>query len=147
VLIQFHNADTSFRLRRLRAHRRWIEGCIERYGKQAGAINFIFTSNPYLREINREYLNHNYFTDVITFDYSDGHLLSGDVFISLEKVKENARNFGQSMPQELRRVMIHGVLHLAGYKDASEDEKEVMRNMENEALHLWLKREEISDGI
>lgn len=147
MLIQFHNADTSFRLRRLRAHRRWIEGCIEGYGKQLGPINFIFTSNPYLRKINREYLNHNYFTDVITFDYSDGLLLSGDVFISLEKVKENARSFGQTLPQELRRVMIHGVLHLAGYKDASEDEKTVMRNMENEALHLWLNREEISDGI
>ena len=91
--------------------------------------------------MNREYLNHNYFTDVITFDYTEGNVISGDVFISVEQVKENASFYKVLLEVELRRVMIHGVLHLMGFNDATEAGKETMREMENEALNLWSKEE------
>ena len=89
--------------------------------------------------MNLEYLNHNYFTDVITFDYTDDHTISGDLFISIDQVKKNADFYGVKANEELRRVMIHGVLHLLGFNDASSGEREIMREKENEALHLWLK--------
>ena len=92
--------------------------------------------------MNREYLNHNYFTDVITFDYSEGEQISGDVFISMEQVRLNAESYKVSVEEELRRVMIHGVLHLMAYGDASHEEQQIMRKKENEALHLWLKLSE-----
>ncbi len=91
--------------------------------------------------MNREYLNHDYFTDVITFDYSEGDLISGDVFISVDQVKINAGIYGAEIDDELRRVMIHGVLHLLGFEDSTEAEKAQMRKLENDALHLWLKGE------
>ncbi len=106
---------------------------------QPDALSFIFTSNERLRLMNQEFLNHNYFTDVITFDYSEGNTISGDVFISIEQVKLNAERYGVSAEEEQRRVMIHGVLHLMGYGDASDEEKQIMRKKENEALNLWLK--------
>lgn len=89
--------------------------------------------------MNREYLNHNYYTDVITFDYTDSRKVSGDVFISVDQVRNNSGEFGVSFSDELRRVMIHGVLHLLGFGDGSSEEKRRMREMEEEALHLWLK--------
>ena len=89
--------------------------------------------------MNREYLNHNYFTDVITFDYTVNDIISGDIFISMEQVKKNAEFYGVKTEEELRRVMIHGILHLLGFNDSSLEEKETMRKKENEALHLWLK--------
>ena len=104
-----------------------------------GALSFIFTSNERLRLMNQEFLNHNYFTDVITFDYSEGNRISGDVFISIEQLRLNAEIYDVSVEDEQRRVMIHGVLHLMAYGDASDEEKEIMRKKENEALHLWLK--------
>lgn len=91
--------------------------------------------------MNREYLNHDYDTDVITFDYTEGDTVSGDVFISVEQVRINARKYEQEFDKELRRVMVHGVLHLIGFGDAEQDEKKLMRKMENDALHLWLKEE------
>ena len=89
--------------------------------------------------MNREYLNHNYHTDVITFDYTDEDIISGDVFISVEQVKKNAHFYRVDAEEEIRRVMIHGVLHLMGYMDSSSEEKEIMREKENEALNLWLQ--------
>jgi len=91
--------------------------------------------------MNKSYLNHNQFTDVITFDYSDDDQISGDIFISVEQVKENAVLYKTNGEDELRRVMVHGVLHLMGFDDGTETERKVMREMENEALHLWLKEE------
>ena len=99
----------------------------------------MFTSNEQLKLINQEYLNHNYFTDVITFDYTSENVVSGDIFISVDQVKLNAEMYAVSFQEELRRVLIHGVLHLMGYNDASVEEKELMREKENDALHLWLK--------
>ena len=106
---------------------------------QPGAISFIFTSNERLRLMNQEFLNHNYFTDVISFDYTEKDMVSGDIFISMEEVKKNAKFYGADPDNELRRVMIHGVTHLLGFADGTEEEKAIMRKKENEALHLWLK--------
>lgn len=137
--IGFHNKQTQFDLKQRARHRDWIKECIALHGKDTGAINFIFTSNPHLLQLNRTYLNHNYFTDVITFDYSKGRKISGDVFISVEQVNRNAIEYRVAQDEELRRVMIHGVLHLIGFDDTTEAQKEDMRKMENDALHLWSK--------
>ena len=137
--VTFHTEKSKFKLGQKLQHKRWINLWIESQGAACGDISIIFTSNQNLRSINREYLNHNYNTDVITFDYSEGETISGDVFISVDQVKINAQEYGIEPGEELRRVMIHGVIHLLGYNDESDDERLDMRQMENEALHLWLK--------
>lgn len=141
MAIRFHSQEVKFNLRNKNLHKSWIKNCIAAHERMTGSVNFIYTSNPELREMNREYLNHNYHTDVITFDYTEGDIISGDVFISIDQVRLNADTFSQSFENELRRVMVHGVLHLLGFGDASDTEKERMRKMENDALHLWLKEE------
>lgn len=135
----FHREKIRFDLKEKIRHKHWIRQCIVTHLKQSGELSIIFTSNEHLRLMNRDYLNHNYFTDVITFDYTDGIIVSGDVFISIDQVKKNAKIYKVDPDEELRRVMIHGVLHLLGFGDSSETEKKTMRKMENEALHLWLK--------
>lgn len=139
MAVRFHSLQIKFNLKSKNLHKSWIKSCIEAQGRRRGDINFIFTSNLSLREMNREYLNHDYFTDVITFDYSEGDLISGDVFISIDQVRINAGIYEAEIDEELRRVMIHGVLHLLGFEDSTEGEKAQMRKMENDALHLWLK--------
>lgn len=139
MAISFYSESIPFDLKQKIRHKQWIRTYIKFHKQLPGDLNFIFTSNEQLRLMNREYLNHNYFTDVITFDYTDDNITSGDIFISMDKVKENAKFYEVEDVEELRRVMIHGVLHLLGFKDDSSDEKETMREKENEALHLWLK--------
>jgi len=141
VAICFHSQQTKFKLQKKNLHKSWIRSSICAHERITGSINFIYTSNSELREMNREYLNHDYYTDVITFDYTEGDIISGDIFISIDQVRLNASAFEQDFNVELRRVMVHGVLHLIGFNDASAPEKEEMRKMENEALHLWLKEE------
>ncbi len=111
-----------------------ISTLIEDEKKNEGELNLVFCSDDYLLEINKKHLNHDYYTDIITFDYSIGNKISGDLLISVDRVKENAKNFSVSFSQELNRVVIHGVLHLCGYKDKTEDEKKQMRNLENKYL-------------
>jgi rRNA maturation RNase YbeY len=147
VSIRFHNEDIPFDLRDKKNHVQWLRECIDMHGKKTGSLNFIFTSNDYLLGMNREYLNHNYFTDVISFNYSVDDVLSGDIFISIEQVKENAATFRENFSEELRRVMIHGVLHLAGFEDSTSEQQKRMREMENDALHLWWKKEGNDPGI
>ena len=147
MALRFHNDDTTYQLKRKTIHKQWIDSCIKKLGNTTGSISFIFTSNPRILQMNREYLKHNYFTDVITFDYSDGKVLSGDVFISIDQVKSNAVEYGVNVPDELRRVMIHGVLHLAGFDDASSEKRDIMRKMENDALNLWAKMDAGNEGI
>jgi rRNA maturation RNase YbeY len=142
VDISFHSEAIRFELKQKIYHKKWIRAWLESHKLLPGAISFIFTSNERLRRMNQEFLNHNYFTDVITFDYSEGKTISGDVFISIEQVRLNAEAYEVSWAEELRRVMVHGVLHLMAYKDASKEEKRIMRKKENEALHLWLKLSE-----
>ena len=139
MAIQFHSFQIKFDLKNKNLHKSWIKNSILSHTRIPGAISCIFTSNPTLREMNRDYLNHDYFTDVITFDYSEGDLVSGDVFISIDQVQINAGIYNESFDEELKRVMIHGVLHLIGFGDKTEQEKDLMRKMENDALHLWLK--------
>jgi len=107
--------------------------------KTPGNLNFLFTSNERIKLMNLQYLNHNYFTDVISFDYTEGNLISGDIVISVEEVKKNAEIYGAEWLDEIRRVMIHGILHLMGYADKTQEDQEIMRKKENEALHLWMK--------
>ena len=140
--VTFHTEDIFFDLSQKQKHRHWISTWIESHEFICGNLSFIYTSNNNLRDINRRFLNHNYFTDVITFDYREGKILSGDIFISVDQVRENAVSYKTKAEDELRRVMIHGVIHLQGYRDETEEERETMHKMENEALLLWLKMEE-----
>jgi rRNA maturation RNase YbeY len=139
VALSFHSETIRFDLEKKVRHKKWIRSWISNKKKIAGDLSFIFTSNEQLRLMNQDFLNHNYFTDVITFDYSEEDIISGDVFISIDQVALNSEMYGVSLEDELRRVMIHGVLHLMGYGDATDEEKNLMREKENEALHLWLK--------
>jgi len=139
VPVTFHTEKTNFNLGQKLRHKRWIKLWIESQEAKCGKLSFVFTSNKHLKLINQKYLNHNYFTDVITFDYTDGDLISGDIFISIEQVNINAGSYSTDEGEELRRVMVHGVNHLLGYGDGNEEERLTMRQMENDALHLWLK--------
>ena len=109
---------------------------IENHSKSTKSINIIFTSNEYLLSINKEYLNHNYHTDVITFEYNDEKLISGDIFVSVEQVRINALNYQKSFENELSRVVIHGVLHLLGYNDTLPQDVKEIRKEEDDALML-----------
>ena len=138
MAVSFHSEKTSYKLAQKTNHKKWILQCIALHHKTPGELSIIFTSNEHLLLLNRDYLNHNYFTDVITFDYSEEETVSGDIFISIDQVRENAKIFQAEVEDEIRRVMVHGVLHLIGFNDSTEEEKRVMQKMENEALHLWL---------
>ena len=137
--VTFHTEEVQFNLEQKRLHKQWVKEWIQLHHKLAGSISFVFTSNERIKIINQEYLNHNYFTDVISFDYTEGNLLSGDIVISVEEVEKNAEFYNTDLHDEIRRVMIHGIIHLLGYSDGTEEEKEIMREKENEALHLWMK--------
>lgn len=116
--------------------RDWLQRCILHYGKKPGELSFIFCSDEYLLELNRTHLDHDYYTDIITFDYSEGDELSGDLYISIDRVRDNAKELKLSPQDELHRVMIHGVLHLAGYGDKSSKEANIMRAQEDNCLTL-----------
>lgn len=139
MAISFHNEGIRFDVKEKVRHKKWIRRSIESHQKNPGKISYIFTSNEQIRLINREYLNHNHFTDVITFDYTEGDLISGDIFISVEEVRKNAQFYDVDEEKEMKRVMIHGVLHLMGYGDSTSEERKIMREKENEALNLWLQ--------
>ena len=138
-MINYFTEKIKFNLTKKNRTTKWISDSISEELKLIGELNFIFCSDNYLLEINKQYLKHDYYTDVITFDYSEGPSISGDVFISIEQVEINAKTYSTEPGDELRRVMIHGVIHLIGYKDETDEERNTMRQMENEALHLWLK--------
>jgi len=112
----------------------WIQLIIKEYTKKAGDITYIFTSDEYLLKINQQYLQHDYYTDIITFDYSENEIVSGDLFISLDTVSSNAEKYNVAFLEELHRVIIHGILHLLGFNDKTEEENLQMRELENSAL-------------
>lgn len=115
----------------------WVNNVVASYNKELGDLSYVFCSDDYLLAMNREHLGHDYFTDIITFNYNNGDLLSGDLFISVDRVKDNAIKFGDGdFYNELCRVMIHGVLHLVGFNDKTPDEKAVMRANETKCLIL-----------
>ena len=135
MAIQF-SFQTNYPLKSRTKIKQWIKQVIETKGKKTGNITYIFCDDEYLLEVNKKYLQHDYYTDVITFDYVENDLISGDIFISTDRVRENALAFGSSETEELHRVIIHGALHLLGLKDKSEKEASQMRQAENEALKL-----------
>lgn len=115
----------------------WLINVVRSEGMKLGDIAYVFCNDEYLLKMNQEYLNHDTLTDIITFDYTNGTTLAGDIFISLERVKENATTFSVNFEEELRRVMSHGVLHLAGYEDKSVEESKLMRTKEEEKMQLF----------
>jgi rRNA maturation RNase YbeY len=139
VPVTFHTEKIRYNLKQKLLHKQWINQWINSQEAVCGELSIVFTSNKHIRSINQKYLNHDYYTDVITFDYGDGKMIQGDIFISIDQVRINAQTYDTDELDELRRVMIHGVNHLLGYNDSNEEERGNMRQMENEALHLWLK--------
>jgi len=131
------NYETDFELQNEADYEAWIETIIESEDFTEGEINFIFCDDSYLYKINVEYLDHDTFTDIISFDYTIGNLISGDIFISIERVKDNAKEYEVSFDKELLRVMSHGVLHYCGYKDKSVEDSNLMRQKENEKMEMF----------
>lgn len=134
--VTFHTDKTKFNFRQKVLHKQWINSWVESRKATCGSISIIFTSNSNLRLINRDYLNHNYYTDVITFNYNEPGIVSGDIYISVDQVRENSKDLRVTFESEILRVIIHGVLHLLGYNDKSEVEIMEMRKKENEALEM-----------
>ncbi len=139
-MISFQNQSISFKLKEKARLKSWIKTVTEKEKHRLGDINYIFCSDDELLEINIQHLNHNTYTDIITFDYTEGDKISSDIFISVDRVEENAKKFKVSFEEELHRVMIHGILHLCGYKDKSKADAELMRKKENGALKLFPDR-------
>lgn len=137
--IFFHSEEIDFKLKKKKKVRNWLTELALTEDKTIDELNYIFCSDEYLLAVNKEHLDHDYYTDVITFDYCENNTISGDIFISIDRIYENAKTFGKSSKNELRRVMAHGLLHLMGYKDKSEDEAAQMRKMEDFALNLRKK--------
>lgn len=115
---------------------KWIAAVAKTHNRIVGPLTYIFCDDPKIIEVNRQFLNHDYFTDIITFDYSRGRMVSGDMFISLDTVLSNSELVGATYDRELLRVIIHGVLHLCGINDKGPGEREIMENFENQALRL-----------
>lgn len=134
--IQFFEQDITFQLPEPEQTRQWILDVILRENHQLKHLNYIFCSDDYLAEINQEYLNHDTYTDIVTFDNSDDESIEGDIFISIDRVRENARDLQTDFDKELHRVIIHGVLHLLGYRDETKAEEELMRKTEDAYLSL-----------
>jgi rRNA maturation RNase YbeY len=131
------NYETDFILDSEENIASWLSAVIISEKKKEGEINYIFCDDEYLHKINLEYLNHDTLTDVISFDYTMGNEISGDVFISVERVKDNATDFKVSFEEELKRVLVHGILHYCGYKDKGEVEELLMRTKEDEKIALF----------
>ena len=137
MAIRFSSQSGNFELAEPQKVRQWVAEVIRRRGMAVGNINYLFCDDEYLFEVNQQYLQHDTYTDIITFDYVAGTLVSGDIVISVDRVGENAGKFGVPFEQELHRVVIHGVLHLLGQGDKSESEAAEMRRLEEAALGLW----------
>lgn len=135
--IDFHSENIHFNLRNKEALRRWIAFVAKKHQRITKNIYYIFCDNKYLYQMNVRYLHRNTFTDIISFDYSEHEFLSADIFISIDRVKENALKYEIEFDEELRRVMIHGILHLSGFSDKAKNQKSKMQKAENESLEIW----------
>ena len=131
------NYETNFELENEALYEDWISRIIESEGFDEGEINYIFCDDEYLHKINVEYLDHDTLTDIISFDYTVGNVLQGDIFVSVERVKDNANDFNVSFEEELKRVLSHGVLHYCGYKDKSPKDEALMRSKEEEKMQMF----------
>lgn len=135
-MIHFFNEDISYALKDKKKLKKWVQAVIEHHHKSLGEINFVFCSDDYLYKMNVDYLQHDTLTDIITFDYCEENTISGDLFISIDRVKDNAAHLKIKLVDELHRVMIHGVLHLIGFKDKSQQDAATMRSQEEKSLIL-----------
>lgn len=135
-MITYQTEDIAMPAIHKRETTAWIKAVAETYGKKVGEIAYIFCSDEKILEVNREYLQHDYYTDIITFDYCEGDKISGDLFISLETVKSNSEEFKTDYDEELHRTIIHGILHLCGINDKGPGEREIMEQAENKALAM-----------
>ena len=131
------NYELDFKLDDEQLFSDWLSNVISSENKLEGEINYIFCDDNYLVEINQQYLDHDTLTDIISFDYSVGNELHGDVFISVERVVENAQDFDVTFEEELRRVLVHGILHYCGYKDKNEEDENLMRRKEEEKMKMF----------
>ena len=131
------NYETNFELENEALYEDWISRIIESEGFDEGEINYIFCDDEYLHKINVEYLDHDTLTDIISFDYTVGNLIQGDIFVSVERVQDNANDFNVSFEDELKRVLSHGVLHYCGYKDKSPKDEALMRLKEEEKMQMF----------
>ncbi|MDR3350394.1 MAG: rRNA maturation RNase YbeY [Prevotellaceae bacterium] len=136
-MLSFYSLSSPPHILRRRRVKKWLTALAEAENRRVGEVSIIFCSDEELLALNRRYLQHDYFTDVLTFDYSDGNRLSGDIFISCDTVRANARDYSQPFDGELRRVMAHGLLHLCGYRDATVSQQRAMRAKENHYLAQW----------
>ena len=134
--IFFHTEDISFALESEKTTSIWLVMLVERHKKKLGELNYVFCSDEYLLKLNQEHLNHDYFTDIITFDYCHNDVISGDLFISVDRTNENAKTFRKSESNELNRVIAHGLLHLLGFSDKTAEDIVEMRSMEEDALAM-----------
>ena len=135
-MIRYFCEDISFTLKEKALNNKWLRMVAASEIRKIGDINIIFCSDNYILDVNMKYLQHDYFTDIITFDYCEKDVLSGDLFISIDSVRENALFYGTEFPEELNRVMVHGVLHLIGYDDHTDEDIKTMRSKENYYLEL-----------
>ena len=124
---------------RRRLTSQWVKQVAQSYGRKVGVVAYVFVDDAEILRVNRQYLQHDYYTDISTFDYCEGDTISGDLFISLDTVRSNAAELGVPYGQELRRVIIHGILHLCGINDKGPGEREIMEAAENKALEAWKK--------
>ena len=131
------NYETEFELPNEDKIEKWLSEVIVSESKKEGDINYIFCDDEYLHEINVKYLDHDTLTDIISFDYSIGNELHGDIFVSVERVADNAKDFNVSFDEELKRVLAHGILHFAGYKDKSDEDELLMRSKEDEKIAMF----------
>lgn len=131
------NYELDFTLDNEEAIVAWLSAVIVSENKKEGEINYIFCDDEYLHKINLEYLNHDTLTDIISFDYSVGNELNGDIFVSIERVLDNASDFNVSFDAELKRVLVHGILHYCGYKDKGESDEQIMRSKEDEKIAMF----------
>ena len=134
--IFFHTVEIPFVLEGENRTSIWLTKLVESHEKKVGELNYIFCSDDYLLKMNQEHLNHDYFTDIITFDYCEKDVVSGDLFISIDRTKENAKTFGKTQINELNRVIAHGLLHLLRFNDKTTEDIAEMRSMEEEALKM-----------
>lgn len=135
--ILFHNEDVKPLKIKKQLVKNWIKSVIASEGKTLGDVNFIFCSDEYLLQVNKQYLDHDYYTDIITFDYVENGIISGDIFVSVDRVEENGKQFGSGFDVELRRILVHGVLHLLGFPDKKPEEKKIMTAKEDQYLAIF----------
>ena len=138
-MITYNNDNIPFPKIRRRETTTWIKEVALAHGYKVGEIGYLFCNDEKLLEVNNEFLNHDYYTDIITFDYTEGKEINGDIIISLDTVKSNAEKYRKDYNEELHRVIIHGILHLCGINDKGPGEREIMEKEENKALQLWKK--------